>query len=111
MRHRSYVGVGALEKRQLQLQFTGSHCTTCVGVCAFQDDADAAGSTSLETALSDDEVAAKKAKLDNDDDDDDDDVGDDRIDRNASSQSQLSWPHCFSTDRMADSQAVMPFER
>ena len=46
-------------------------------------------------------VEAKRPRLEDDDDDDDTDKAD----------TSLSWPHCFTTDRLADNEAVLPFER
>ena len=51
-------------------------------------------------------MAAKRPRRDNDDNDNDDDDDD-----NSKADTSLSWPHCFTTDRLADSEAVMPFER
>jgi len=53
-----------------------------------------------------DGVASKRPRLD-------DNTTDDNIDNtgNNKADTSLSWPHCFTTDRLADNQAVMPFER
>jgi len=53
---------------------------------------------------------AKRPRHDDDDDDNMDDNVDGNTDSNRADMS-LSWPHCFTTDRLADSAAVMPFER
>jgi len=71
-------------------------------VCITQDnDVTAAAAAGEEI---DDEVKAKRRRLD------DDSNSTDNITDDVDAVADMSWPQCFSTDRLADRQATMPFE-
>jgi len=58
-------------------------------------------------------TSSTAAAADNNDDDDCDDGVEAKRPRleDDDADMSLSWPRCFTTDRLADSAAVMPFER
>jgi len=77
-------------------------CDTIILYCQ-DNDVSASSSRAAEDAEDTEDVdgvEGKRARLD-----DDDGEVDDNIDMS------MSWPHCFSSDRLADHTAVMPFER
>jgi len=63
-------------------------------------------------------VSTEGVDIDDDDDNDDDGVSakrprrdDDNIDSSDVTDVSMSWPHAFTTDRLTDHEAVLPFER
>jgi len=83
------------------------------GVCVLFQDNDVTASSA---------AATEDVEGDEDDNDDDDGVveakrqrrdddGGDNVDSSDVTDTSLSWPHCFTSDRLRDHEAVLPFER